>query len=444
MDTLETRLHKRIYISLYAIVFLAILLGLSVLLESCTDTCEYKNEYRYFEPVYTKLEDLRTSVAVLPPKSLSAAGKIYIKGNLLFVSDPGKGIHIIDNQDPAKPVFRNFINIPGNYDLSVMGNILYADSYIDLVAIDISDLNNLKQVSRLENVFSDYNTLGFHLDANLGLITEWVEKTEVKVYESDCHVNVQPWGGIYYENGVAFARTADVNMSAAITPGNGSGPGVGGSTSRFTINQNHLFVLDSGSLRSFDIAFPEKPRAVGETFIGWDMETIFPYETNVLIGSQTGMHIVDVSSPSTPVKTSTYSHVRVCDPVVAENDIAYVTLRSGTVCGGFQNQLEVLDIANLSSPKLLHVYQMFNPHGLGIDQSTLFICDGDAGLKVFDASDLSKINSKLLAQYPAINAKDVIPYNGVLIMIGSDGLYQYDYSDPLKIKLLSKTTFVKN
>jgi hypothetical protein len=444
METLESRLQKRIYISLYAIIFLTLLLGLSVLLESCMDTCEYKNEYRYFEPKYTKLEDLRSAVAVESPKPLSAVGKIYIQGALLFISDPGKGIHVIDNQDPQKPVAKNFINVPGNYDLSVMGNILYADSYIDLVAIDISDVSNPREVSRLENVFSDYNTLGFYLDESLGLITEWVEKTEVKVYESDCHANVQPWGGIFYENGVAFARTANVDMSAAIAPGNGSGPGVGGSTARFTINQNHLFALDSGSLRSFDITFTEKPREVGHTFIGWDLETVFPYKANVLIGSQTGMHIVDVSNPASPTKISTYSHVRVCDPVVAENDLAYVTLRSGTMCGGFQNQLEVIDIADLKAPKVLHTYPMVNPHGLGIDGSMLFICDGNAGLKVFDASDVSQISSRLLAAYPTINAHDVIPFGGVLIMIGEDGLYQYDYSDPAKIRLLSKITFVKS
>jgi hypothetical protein len=443
MDTLETRLQKRIYVSLYAIVFLAILLGLSVILESCTDTCEYKNEYRYFEPVYTTLDELRTSVAVAPPKSISAVGKIYVKDKLLFVSDPGKGIHVIDNHDPANPVTKNFINIPGNYDLSVFGSILYADSYIDLVAIDISDVSNAREVARLENVFSDYNTLGFHMDESLGLITEWVEQTEVKVYESDCHANVQPWGGIYLDKGVAFARTADVNMSAAIAPGNGSGPGVGGSTARFTINQNHLFALDSGSLRAFDITFVDKLHEVGATPIGWDMESIFPYESNVLIGSQTGMHIVDVSNPSAPVKIGTYAHVRVCDPVVAQNDLAYVTLRSGNFCGGFQNQLEVIDIANLAAPKMLHTYPMFNPHGLGIDGNTLFVCDGSAGLKVFDASDISKIGSRQIAHYPVINSTDVIPYDGVLIMISADGLYQYDYSDLSKIKLLSKIPFVK-
>ena len=81
---------------------------------------------------------------------------------------------------------------------------------------------------------------------------------------------------------------------------------------------------------------------------------------------------------------------------------------------------------------------MTNPHGLGIDEKTLFICDGDAGLKAYDASDVNAIDRNQLAHYEDINAVDVIPFNDVLMMIGADGIFQYDYSDPRNIKLLSK------
>ena len=438
MDTLDNRLQKRIYVSLYAIVFLTVLLGLSVLLEGCTDRCEYINEYRYYEPVYTSLEEIRSSVEVADPAPVTTIGKIYLKDHWLFVNDPGKGIHVIDNHDPSNPVLKSFITIPGNYDLAVKGNTLYADSYIDLVAIDISDINNVHEVNRLENIFSNYNTLGFYLDPSLGLITEWVENTEVKVYESDCHAEIQPWGGIYYERGVAFTSNAKFDMSAAIAPGNGSGPGVGGSMARFTINQNYLYTIDGAELETVNITSEQNPQSVGSTSIAWDMETIFPYKTNLLIGARTGMYIINVANPEAPVKTSTYAHVRVCDPVVAQNDLAYVTLRSGTQCEGFTNQLEVIDIQNLNAPKVLNTYAMTNPHGLGIDGSTLFVCDGNDGLKVYDATDIAKIDKNQLAHYKNINSFDVIPFNNVLIMIGADGLYQYDYSDVKNIKQLSK------
>ena len=135
---------------------------------------------------------------------------------------------------------------------------------------------------------------------------------------------------------------------------------------------------------------------------------------------------------------STYQHVRSCDPVVVDDRYAYVTLRSGTECQGFTNQLEVIDVDNLESPQLVKVYPMTNPHGLGIDDNTLFICDGDDGLKAYDATDVNTIDQNMLAHYKDINAFDVIPFNDILMMIGSDGIFQYDYSNPEDIRLLSK------
>jgi hypothetical protein len=52
MDTLETRLEKRLHVSLYALLFLTILLGLSVLLEGCTGRKETAAKYSYYKPFY--------------------------------------------------------------------------------------------------------------------------------------------------------------------------------------------------------------------------------------------------------------------------------------------------------------------------------------------------------------------------------------------------------
>jgi hypothetical protein len=81
---------------------------------------------------------------------------------------------------------------------------------------------------------------------------------------------------------------------------------------------------------------------------------------------------------------------------------------------------------------------MTNPHGLGVDGNTLFICDGSDGLKAFDISDINTISQHMLFQDKTINAVDVIPLNSVLMMIGADGIFQYDYSDPNNIALLSQ------
>jgi hypothetical protein len=218
----------------------------------------------------------------------------------------------------------------------------------------------------------------------------------------------------------------------------GSGTGKGGSMARFTIAGNHLYTISLSDLQVFDISIAAEPQEGKKINLGWGIETIFPYNDKLFIGSNTGMHIYDNSNPTAPQHLSTYAHVRSCDPVVVEGNLAWVTLRSGNTCDGFTNQLEVLDISNARSPKLLKVYPMQNPHGLGIDRSTLFLCEGEFGLKIFDVKDHLKIDENLKAHFKDHDAYDVIPLGSSLLLIGKDGLYQYDYSDIDQVKFLSK------
>jgi hypothetical protein len=404
---------------------------------ACEDKYEVEQKYSYFEPIYTTAAEIRASVGVVAPQEIKEAGKIYIKDNWLFVNEVGKGIHVIDNSNPKAPVTKNFLNIPGNYDLAVKGNILYADSYIDLLAIDISDKSDIKIVKRLEGIFSVYNRMGSGIDPVKGIITSWKEKENVTVTTS--RNQIQPWGGFWMRSDVvAFSQVS--SMKTASVPGNPATTGIGGSMARFTIEGDYLYMLDAGNVHSVSIKTLENPIAKSKNMIAWDIETIFPHEGKLFFGAQSGMYIFGLDDPEKPTQISRYAHVRSCDPVVVEGDLAYVTLRSGTTCQGFTNQLEVIDIKDLTNPVLLKVYPMTNPHGLGIDNKNLFICDGDDGLKIYDATDHLKISDNQLAHYKNINTYDVIPYNNVAIMTGKDGIYQFDYSNPKDIKLLSKVT----
>jgi hypothetical protein len=149
------------------------------------------------------------------------------------------------------------------------------------------------------------------------------------------------------------------------------------------------------------------------------------------------MVVYDIASPSNPQSLSFFRHARSCDPVIVDDTLAYVTLRNGTTCGGTVNTLDVVNIKNITAPSLVISYPMVNPHGLGKDGDLLFICDGIAGLKVYDASNPKLISSNLIYTYPNIRAWDVIPLGNTLVMIGDDGLFQYDYSNVKNISLVS-------
>ncbi len=215
------------------------------------------------------------------------------------------------------------------------------------------------------------------------------------------------------------------------------GTGTGGSTARFTVAGNALYLVTDTDLQAYDISRSDNPRIGSKTTIGTGVETIFPYKNNLFVGTQTGMYIYDLGIPDQPRRLSIYTHFQSCDPVVAQGNYAYVTLRSGTTCRSTSlNTLDVIDISNLSQPKAIASYPMKNPRGLGIDGTTLFVTEGDYGLRVLDAS-----NPLLIRQtqfFEDIKAYDVIPTQKRLIVTGPDGIYQYSYADPNKLQLLSK------
>lgn len=107
-------------------------------LNSCLkDTCENVYTYQRFDPVYVKPEVLRQKVAASVSKELVTTGKIYVYGDYLLINEPDLGIHVVDNKVPANPKFISFLKIPGNSDLAVRNGLLYADSYVDLVVLDL-------------------------------------------------------------------------------------------------------------------------------------------------------------------------------------------------------------------------------------------------------------------------------------------------------------------
>ncbi len=410
------------------LLFILSLIFLTVVLFSFAgcikDTFTRTYTYTLYTPVYKTTAEVRANIKSNSPAPLKNPGKIYIRGQYIFLNEVDKGIHVIDNSNPAQPRNVAFIDIPGNVDLAVNENILYADLYTDLITIDISNPLNVQMKSIVENVFPDrYYGWGFMADSTK-IITSWITK-DTTVTEK-----FSP-GGWGRNDSFAFA-SMEANGSKASAS---ASPGIGGSMARFTIVNQNLYTVGQSDLNVFNIS-STKPVHVHKQNIGWNIETIYPFKNKLFIGSTSGMFIYDISASSSPSLLGQFSHVTSCDPVIADDDNAYVTLRSGTQCQGFTNQLEVLNINNLSNPQLVKTYPMANPHGLSKDGTTLFICDGNAGVKVYNAADVR--NLQLIKTISGVESYDVIAYNKIALIVAKDGLYQYNYSNLNAIKLLSK------
>ena len=412
------------------------LLILFIGFNSCMD--EYTEIFTANSPIYMSYEDLREAVKITSSRELENTGKIYFKDGYIFVNEELKGIHIIDNQDPANPKNIGFIEIPGNVDIAVKNDILYADSYVDLVAIDISTVTSPVVVKRVEDVFpyttpapenEDYRVA--EIDEEKGVVIDW----EIKKVRQKMEYHYYP---VYYgmRSEMDFAKNSTALSGAAPQAGNSFG--IGGSMARFGLYNDYLYVVDNATLFMFDVKNPESPSDIGKQNVGWDIETMFIYDGHMFFGTQSGMQIYSLEVPTVPTHVGSFWHVTSCDPVVISDGFAYITLRGGTRCGSNVNRLDVLKLSdNYMDNQLLASYPLHGPYGLGIDDQTLFICDGDAGLKVYDVADKTHIDDHQIASFSNINTFDVIPFNNYLFMIGDDGFYQYDYSDLKNIHQIS-------
>jgi len=414
-----------------------VFIGVIALLSSCQDKIYQK--YLTNVPVYTDYETFRSTGGFESPRTIEEKGNIYFKDDFLFMVEPDKGVHFIDNSNPSSPSQTGFLNVWGATGMAIKGNYLFANSFIDLVVYDISNLSNPTLVRRMEDVFpsalpfSEGNYPYQSVDKELGVVTAW-EIKEVKEEvsnENPTWINPGVWG----ISEVAF------DSGGGTTSGGGS-TGISGSISLFTIINDYLYVVEEGhSLHPFEITDPTNPSKSEPVAVWGDVETLFPHQDYIFMGTPTGMLIYETSNPTVPTYVSSLSHARGCDPVVVKDNYAYVTVRSGGPCGGDINQLDVIDISTVSNPILKQSFNMKNPHGLGIDGNHLFLCDGEAGLKVFDITNPEDCGNQKLHQFGHIQATDVIPYNDIAMVVGDDGIYQYDYSDPENMNLLSKIKF---
>jgi hypothetical protein len=141
-----------------------------------------------YVPVYTSGTSAKI-ISAGPPRATVNGGKIYTTGNLLFQVENDSGIHVINYTNPASPQKLVFIRSLLCKELSVKNGFIYTNNLSDLVVIDINNMNDVREVSRVAAVFPDLalqypakmnpsETVYFECpDPAKGIITCWELKT---------------------------------------------------------------------------------------------------------------------------------------------------------------------------------------------------------------------------------------------------------------------------
>jgi len=227
-------------------------------------------------------------------------------------------------------------------------------------------------------------------------------------------------------------KSSDAATAAA------SNTGKAGSLSKFTIIGNYIYAVSSHFLYTIDISDPSKPTKVNESPLNYDMETIYPYKNTLFIGSKTGLYVYSLENAAEPKLIGEAKHGRSCDPVIANDSASYSTLKGNSACGPATSGLYVYDIRNLDRPELKKTIPIDEPIGLGMEDSVLYVCCANEGMKVFSIKNA--YDPVEITKIPDAGFIDVIPYNDILICWVNDGISLYDISkrfQPAFIKKIS-------
>lgn len=213
--------------------------------------------------------------------------------------------------------------------------------------------------------------------------------------------------------------------------------GTAGSTARMIIDGDYLYAISGDTVQLFDIQQPSMPSAQQQVQIAWTIQTLFAYENYLLVGAADGIHILDNTDRGNPFEVGDFRHAQTRDPVVAQNDVAYATLqRDDSIAGGaIVNQLNVIDISDVTNPTLVGTESLEAPAGLAVKGDRLYVCDGSAGLTIYDVSN--KLQPVFRNKLNSINCNDVIAADETLHVIGPQEYAQYNTQGVERPQLIS-------
>ena len=107
-----------------------------------------------YTPVTINRSELETSTTFESPRTIINSGKIYVKGQFLFVNEKNEGFHVFDNTNPENPVNIGFLKVLGSSDLAVKEGVIYVNNAVDLIAIQADyHTSSIVITKRIPNTF---------------------------------------------------------------------------------------------------------------------------------------------------------------------------------------------------------------------------------------------------------------------------------------------------
>ncbi|MBK8566267.1 MAG: hypothetical protein IPN76_23745 [Saprospiraceae bacterium] len=397
-----------------------------------------------------------TAIVAESPRPIQAPGRVVSDGAYLFINEKGKGIHLINNADPRNPIKTGFLAIPGNYNFMVNNGILYANSYVDLLVFELASLapgtiaDQLphQPTSRLQHVFHAFwqnetsDEVAFTYTAvpttevlDCGSYGEYVSNNEGQLVDIS---QKQIFSGNEF---------AVVNSLDSTTNFDGISNLLSEATiAQFTILDGKLYAINKDNLEVYDLINPIQPEPLATHNLGIGGIRLLNYENKLAVAFNGGIFVYEVANTAVPSIGYSIPNASACDPIAFKDGLAFVSKNIDSGCLSEENELIVTEIPEINTSSSGREYPMSDPRGLSFREDLLFFCDGSDGLKIFDVSNVAQVTQNMVAHFKDLNAYDVLTMpspSNLIIVVGTDGIYQYDFpsQSTAPTALLSKISF---
>lgn len=400
--------------------------GAGLLSTACTKTKgEITMTYNKATAVYADLAEIRDVPLVASAKSINDPGKIFIGDKFILIGEKEEGIHVFDNTNPNNPTAISFLQLPMTREFYVDGDFIYAEGHYDFMKIDMTDMYNPQLKNRVEYAFGESHENGEGQDIigfNYETVTETFElgSEEAEALEEDSY--------LYYDYMDQLIPVSTVPSSFV-----GAGGDVKGTMNKITTLNDYAYVVGNYEIFVFSDQGSDMTLVNRVYTQSGDVETIYPYDNYLYLGTQSSMELYSTSNPESPSEVSTYWHPTSCDPVLPTGDVAYLTLRSAdnSGCSGDENTLTVIDMTDVFDPQPLNVIALDSPYGMGVDADYLWVGQGTNGLSVFDNTDAN--NPQFIKTFTNVQGYDVIPnpyVTDAIYVTGDNGMemFSVDYN----------------
>lgn len=342
-----------------------------------------------------------------------------IVGNKLYLADYDMGLRIVNIADPDKPTLTSSHTITGTaLNLAISGNTaLVASQSGGLNLVDITNPGTPAYLGR-------YDQSGDTQSVWVAGSTAFLAQSSISGTSSNC-------------NQLQIIDISNPQKPTSLGHFNHS------VLSLQTVG-NTAFIGGEHDFTSVDITDPAKPSKLGSCNLNDLCNAIaINGDTAYVANADTGLRIIDISTPAAPVITGTYT-----PGFGAYGRGVQVVNKTAYLCCS-RTGLHIIDVSNPKSPVELGIY---DTPGRAMDVevvgTTAFVADGTSGLQIINVADPAK---------PVLLGKleNLIPPEGTLTtnatsieVVGSKAyitnrsdatrgaLFVVDISDPTQPKII--------